>query len=102
MEIKRLGWEYDYKYGVVDIIDGEETLLHHGSIAQCYAYIKCDEEDLFQVKRKVSEVVSPVMSSRLEEEIEKVRSSEQLMYSQTEVQELLRAIKDNRQSHFQK
>ena len=43
-----------------------------------------------------------VMSSRLEEEIEKVRSSEQLMYSQTEVQELLRAIKDNRQSHFQK
>lgn len=43
-----------------------------------------------------------VMSSRLEEEIEKVRSSEQLMYSRTEVQELLRAIKDNRQSHFQK
>jgi hypothetical protein len=74
MEIKRLGWEHNYRYGVVDIIGGEETLLHTGNISECYAYIKCDNEDLFQVKRKASEVVSPVMSPRFDEEIEKVMS----------------------------
>jgi len=52
--VKHLGYEYDFQYGVITKYDEtcdrseHESICFTGSIADCYAFIKCGLENMFE------------------------------------------------------